>query len=73
MSSDEWDDDVALLSDLGRALEQDADVPESVRDAGRGSDRTLGARRRHRPVSLVKVSCWTLMYPAAKPAREYSR
>ena len=37
MSSDEWDDDVALLSDLGRALQQDADVPESVRDAGRAA------------------------------------
>ena len=37
MSSDKWDDDVALLADLGRALQQDSDVPESVRDAGRAA------------------------------------
>ena len=42
MSSDEWNDDVALLSDLGRALQQDADVPESVRDAA--GLRSAGAR-----------------------------
>ncbi len=37
MSREEWDDDAALLADLGRALDEDAATPDRVGELGRAA------------------------------------